>query len=292
MCGLAGALDMMSSVYVTPAQDGLSAHNYARLAAVITKASGIKMPAVKRTMIEGRLRRRVSALGLASLNAYCDYLFDGGAFEAELVHLINLATTNKTDFFREPAHFDFMTQVALPDLAGAGRRQVKLWSAAASVGAEAYTLAMVMEEFRRGGRGPDYSILATDICTEVLDQAAAGRFPSAMIDPVPIELRRRYALKARDPKVNEVRIAPTLRAKIAFARLNLMDDAYPVDRDMDFIFCRNILIYFDKETQERVLSRLCAHLRPDGYLVLGHSESAVGVDLPVVAVVNTIFQKI
>jgi len=283
---------MTNAVQAATLPAGLSARNYSRLADVIHDASGIKMPPSKKTMLEGRLRRRITALGLPDLNAYCDYLFDGADFDSELVHLINVATTNKTDFFREPAHFDFMTQVALPAIAETGRRQVKLWSAAASVGAEAYTLAMVMEEFRRGGRGPDYSILATDICTDVLEQAAAGRFPSAMIDPVPMDMRRRYLLQSRDPHADEVRIAPALRAKIAFARLNLMDSAYPVGGDMDFIFCRNILIYFDKEIQERVLSRLCDHLRPDGYLVLGHSESAVGVDLPVVAVVNTIFQKV
>jgi chemotaxis protein methyltransferase CheR len=219
-------------------------------------------------------------------------LFDGGAYEAELVHLINVATTNKTDFFREPIHFQFMTQRALPALVEAGRRQVKVWSAAASIGAEAYTLAMVMEEFRRTARGPDYSILATDISTDVLVQAAAGRFSTAMIDPVPMDMRRRYVLQSRDPAIDEVRIAPALRAKIALARLNLMDGAYRVPNDMDFIFCRNILIYFDKPTQERVLSRLCDYLRPGGYLVLGHSESTVGVDLPIVAVVNTIFQKV
>jgi chemotaxis protein methyltransferase CheR len=184
-----------------------------------------------------------------------------------------------------------MTRTALPALAQSGRRQVKIWSAAASMGAEAYTLAMVMEEFRRANHGPDYSILATDICTDVLAQAASGRFPAAMVDPVPIDLRRRYILQSRDPTVDEVRIAPTLRARIAFARLNLMDSAYPVGEDFDFIFCRNILIYFDKATQEAVLARLCNHLREGGYLVLGHSESAVGVALPVTAVVNNIFQK-
>jgi chemotaxis protein methyltransferase CheR len=283
---------MNNTAYASAPPDGLTARNFGRLAAVINDASGIKMPTSKKTMLEGRLRRRVTALSLRDLNSYCDYLFDGGDFHNELVHLLNLATTNKTDFFREPAHFQFMTQTALPALAEAGRRQVKLWSAAASIGAEAYTLAMVMEEFRRSARGPDYSILATDICTEVLAQAATGRFPKAMIDPVPIDLRRRYILQSRDPAADAVRIAPSLRARIAFARLNLMDSVYPVGDDMDFIFCRNILIYFDKPTQERVLSRLCDHLRPGGYLVLGHSESAVGVSLPVTAVVNTIFQKV
>jgi chemotaxis protein methyltransferase CheR len=282
---------MPNSAHALTAPEGLTARNFNKLAEVIQAYSGIKMPSSKQTMLEGRLRRRVAALGVANVNAYCDYLFEEADFDAELVYLINVATTNKTDFFREPAHFDFMTRTALPALAQSGRRQVKIWSAAASMGAEAYTLAMVMEEFRRANHGPDYSILATDICTDVLAQAASGRFPAAMVDPVPIDLRRRYILQSRDPTVDEVRIAPTLRARIAFARLNLMDSAYPVGEDFDFIFCRNILIYFDKATQEAVLARLCNHLREGGYLVLGHSESAVGVALPVTAVVNNIFQK-
>jgi chemotaxis protein methyltransferase CheR len=282
---------MPNSAYAVAAPEALTARNFNRLAEVIQAYSGIKIPTAKQTMLEGRLRRRVAALGVSSVNAYCDYLFDEADFDAELVYLINVATTNKTDFFREPAHFDFMTRTALPALAQSGRRQVRIWSAAASMGAEAYTLAMVMEEFRRANHGPDYSILATDICTDVLAQAASGRFPTSMIDPVPIDLRRRYILQSRDPKVDEVRIAPTLRARVAFARLNLMDNAYPVGGDFDFIFCRNILIYFDKATQEAVLARLCSHLRDGGYLVLGHSESAVGVALPVTAVVNNIFQK-
>jgi chemotaxis protein methyltransferase CheR len=283
---------MGDPAYALSTPQGLSGRNFSRLAALIHASSGIKMPISKKTMIEGRLRRRIASLGLPNLDAYCDYLFDGGDYEQELVHLINVATTNKTDFFREPVHFEFMTTTILPGLAASGRREVKVWSAAASIGAEAYTLAMVMEEFRRIDRGMDYWILATDICTEALEQAQVGRYSRAMVEPVPTELRRRYLLQARDPAVDEVRMAPALRAKVACGRLNLMDDHYPVPRDFDLIFCRNILIYFDKPTQERVLARLCAHLRPGGHLVLGHSETAVGVNLPVKAVVNTIFQKV
>jgi chemotaxis protein methyltransferase CheR len=271
--------------------DVLSDSNFDRVAELIQAYSGIRMPGGKQVMLAGRLRRRLASLQIDSLDAYCDYVFEGGGQQDEIIHLIDAVTTNKTDFFREPAHFEFMHKVALPALAEEGRRDVKIWSAAASIGAEAYTLAMVMEEFRRGRPGIGYSILATDICTEVLNVALAGRFSTAMIEPVPLELRRRYVLESRKPKVDEVRIVPQLRAKIAFARLNLMDDAYPVGHEMDFIFCRNILIYFDKENQAKVLSRLCRHLRPGGYLVLGHSESLLGADLPVKHLVNTIFQR-
>jgi chemotaxis protein methyltransferase CheR len=168
---------------------------------------------------------------------------------------------------------------------------IKAWSAACSTGAEPYSLAMLLEEHRRAIRRQDYSILCTDLCTEVLGQAVHGVFPEAMIEPVDMEMRHRYVMQAKDPARPHVRIAPELRAKLSFARLNLMDDAYPVDSDMDLVFCRNILIYFDKPTQAKVLRQLCDHLRPGGYLFLGHSESIVGFDLPVTQMANTVFQR-
>ena len=271
--------------------DQLSPRNFKRLAELIHGYSGIKMPANKRTMLEGRLRRRMRATQIASLNDYCRYLFEDDGLESEIVHLIDAVTTNKTEFFREPAHFQFLQARALPAIARSGRRTIKAWSAACSTGAEPYTLAMVLEENRRIGKRQDYSILCTDLCTQVLAQAVAGMFPEAMIAPVEMELRRRYVMRARDTTRGLVRMAPELRAQLSFARLNLMDEAYPVESDMDLIFCRNILIYFDKPTQSKVLQRLCDHLRPGGYLFLGHSESIVGIDLPVDQIANTVFQR-
>jgi chemotaxis protein methyltransferase CheR len=269
----------------------LSARNFQRLSTFIQDYSGIKMPANKRTMLEGRLRRRMRATRINDVNAYCHYLFEENGLDSEAVHLIDAVTTNKTEFFREPAHFEFLATKGLPALATKGKREIKIWSSACSTGAEPYTIAMVLDEFCEKQRGVDYSILCTDICTEVLDQAVAGRFSEQMIEPVSMARRQRYLMRARDAARNEVRIKPHLRAKLAFARLNLMDDAYPIETDLDIIFCRNILIYFDKPTQAKVLSRLCNHLSPGGYLLLGHSESIVGIDLPVVQIANTVFQK-
>ena len=283
---------MSNLAYATPEPSSLTDRNYGRLSQLIHQYSGIKMPPNKQVMLAGRLRRRLLALELSNLDAYCDFIFDMGGLEVEIIHLINAVSTNKTDFFREPAHFDYLMNEALPELAAAGRRQIKAWSAAASTGAEAYTLAMLLEEHRRTRNGPEYSILATDICTDVLELAHAGRFPASMITPIPIELRRKYVMQPRDPKTDQLRMSPQLRAKITVARLNLMDQVYPFERDMDFVFCRNILIYFDRQTQGAVLARLCRHIRPGGYLVLGHSESAVGSDLPIAHVVNTIFRRV
>jgi chemotaxis protein methyltransferase CheR len=269
----------------------LSARNFQRLSTFIQDYSGIKMPANKRTMLEGRLRRRMRATRINDVNAYCHYLFEENGLDGEAIHLIDAVTTNKTEFFREPAHFDFLAAKGLPALAAKGKREIKIWSSACSTGAEPYTIAMVLDEFCEKHRGVDYSILCTDICTEVLDQAVAGRFSEQMIEPVSMARRQRYLMRARDAARNEVRIKPHLRSKLAFARLNLMDDAYPIETDLDIIFCRNILIYFDKATQAKVLTRLCNHLSPGGYLLLGHSESIVGIDLPVVQIANTVFQK-
>ena len=167
------------------ADDRFSTRNFARLTELIHSYSGIKMPPSKRTMLAVRLRSRIAALDLGDLDGYCRYLFEDGGMDSELVHLINAVSTNKTDFFREPAHFEFLRDTALPELAAAGRREVKFWSAAASIGAEAYTMAMVLEEFRTRHHGPDYAILATDISTEVLALAVQGQFAEAMVQPVP-----------------------------------------------------------------------------------------------------------
>lgn len=280
-----------AALALEPAVDGLSAANFARLSALIQSYSGIKMPPTKRTMLEGRLRRRMRHLGVAYLDDYCRRLFDEGGLDDELVHLIDAVTTNKTEFFREPAHFRFLAERGLAALAQ-GRRRIKAWSAACSTGAEPYTLAMVIEEHLLATTSRlDYSILCTDLCTEVLHEAHAGVYAEAMIAPVAHELRARYLMRARNPDRRVVRIVPKLRAQLAFARLNLMDEAYPVDSDMDMVFCRNILIYFDKETQAKVLRRLCSHLRPGGFLFLGHSESIVGMDLPVRQIANTVFER-
>jgi chemotaxis protein methyltransferase CheR len=269
-----------------------SARNFEKLAGLIQQYSGIKMPPAKRTMLAVRLRGRLAALGLRHLDEYCDYLFKDHGIEDELVHLINAVSTNKTDFFREPAHFDFLRDSFLPALARSGRREIKIWSAAASIGAEAYTIAMVLESFRRQNRGPEYSIIATDISTEVLKIGMAGQYPRAMVEPVPPDMRASFLLRSRDPGLDLVRIVPQLRARIGWGHLNLMDTRYPVSRALDCIFCRNILIYFDRQTQNNVLTRLCDHLRPGGYLILGHSETGAGEGLPVVQVMSTVFRRV
>lgn len=275
-----------------PAFDQISARNFERLARYINDYSGIKMPSSKRTMLEGRLRRRLRHTGHATFDAYCDYLFRDDGLQAEAVYLIDAVTTNKTDFFREPKHFEYMAEKVLPELASSGVRRIRAWSAACSTGAEPYTMAMVMQEFADNQGGPDYQIVGTDLSTDVLEAAHRGVYASEMVAPVPAEMKRRWVRVAKDPQRREIRIHPTLRAKLALARLNLMDDSYAAVGDpFDIIMCRNVLIYFDKPTQAQVLTRLCERLKRGGHLFIGHSESITGIDLPVTTVANTVFRK-
>jgi len=275
--------------------DRLKPSDFRRLAAFIEDYSGIRMPPTKLTMLEGRLRHRMRDIGAASLADYCRDLFQEDGLQSEAVHLIDAVTTNKTDFFREPEHFSILVEQALPALVAdrpAGpQAQVKLWSAACSTGAEPYTMAMVLAAWRQHHASQRFAILATDLSTEVLRTARRAIYPEAMVSVVPPELRHRYLLRSRDRSRRLVRIVPELRGLVSFARLNLMDAEYCVDRDFDVIFCRNVLIYFDKPTQHAVLQRLCRHLRPGGYLFLGHSESLAGMALPLHPVANTVLRR-
>jgi len=278
---------------MTEDQSGLlSVQDFNRLAEFIQGYAGIKMPPAKKVLVEGRLRRRVKALGMDSMADYCHFLFHENGLSNEAVNVIDAVTTNKTEFFRESQHFNFLTQQALPQLHKDNRgRMIKAWSAASSTGAEPYTMAMVLSGFMERQSGSDFTVYATDICTDVLAKAARGVYAEGEISPVPQDLRRRYFRRARDPHRQEVRVVPELRQKVRFSHLNLMSETYPMPKDMDLIFCRNVLIYFDNPTQRDVLHRLCGHLRPGGYLFVGHTEALSGHGLPVKAVSNAVFVR-
>jgi chemotaxis protein methyltransferase CheR len=256
----------------------LSDRHFRSIAELIEGKVGIKLTAGKRLMLEGRLQKRVRALNHSNVNEYAESLFQGEQMETELIQLIDCVTTNKTDFFREPSHFDFLRAVAVPEILGCRDRRtrnIKVWSAACSTGMEAYTAAIVLDDMARTGSSFQFRILGTDISTNVLRLAKAGIYTKEMVAPVPAEMAKCCFLSSKDPARAEVRVIPELRRLVSFVRMNLMDPVYPVDRDVDIIFCRNVLIYFDKPTQNKVVERLCSHLRPGGYLMVGHSESMV-----------------
>ncbi|WP_160011286.1 protein-glutamate O-methyltransferase CheR [Rhizobium sp. 18055] len=282
----------MAAVETQMVGDRISKRNFEKLAQFIYDYSGIKMPPTKLTMLEGRLRRRLRATQHSTFDDYCEFLFEEDGLDQETVYLIDAVTTNKTDFFREARHFEYMQQVALPALAASGVRTIRTWSSACSTGAEPYTMAMVLEEFTADRRDLDYSVLATDLSTDVLNTARRGIYSEDLVHPVPHDLQRKYVMVAKKADRREVRISAALRSRVGFARMNLMDESYPVGEGMHMIFCRNVLIYFDKQTQSAVLKRLCARLLPGGYMFIGHSESIAGIDLPLKQVSNTVFQRI
>jgi len=254
------------------------------------------MPSGKKTMLEGRLAKRMRALGVDTHEEYCQYVFSEEGQHEELIHLLDVVTTNKTDFFREPTHFDFLTSKVLPELMRSRsvgiRRKLRLWSAGCSTGEEPYTLAMVLSDFAEATPGFGYSIFATDICTRVLEKARKAVYEKRLIAPVPMMMRKKYLLKSKDKSSTLVRIAPEQRTQITFGRLNLMDEEFEWPEPMDIIFCRNVIIYFDKPTQERLMNKFCRYLKPGGYLFLGHSESLHGYDVPLEQVAPTVYRYV
>lgn len=267
-----------------------------RFREMIHRTTGIHLPEAKDGMIETRLRARFAALGLPGVDAYFRHLFEEGGLEAEMPRIVELVTTNKTDFFREPAHYDLLRTRMIPGArrrGTAGRRApFKVWSGAASTGAEAWSAAMVLAAAQEMDPGFGWAVLGTDISHRVLETARRAIYPEAELAPVPPDLRDRYAMRGRGPDGTPARrIAPSLRARVRFAELNLMDIPYPVDRDLDVIFLRNVLIYFDAPTQGRVVAAMASHLRPGGHLIVGHSESMIVRQPGLRPVAPAVFQR-
>jgi chemotaxis protein methyltransferase CheR len=274
-------------------EESLSARDFARLSELIYTRAGINLGPEKKTMVEVRLKRRLRSLNMPSYRDYCEFIFSRKGLQDELVYLIDVITTNKTDFFREPAHFDFLRQRALPELCekAVGARPLMVWSAGCSSGEEPYTLALVLSEYAGMHPGFRFSILATDISTTVLEKARLGVYTEECVSPIPLALRQKYLLRSRGGESSRVRIAPELRRTVEFRRLNFMDADYGVTDKVDAIFCRNVLIYFDRSTQQAILRKLIAHLVPDGYLFVGHSETLHDMSLPVFPVAPALYRK-
>jgi chemotaxis protein methyltransferase CheR len=284
-------------MYITESEEAtdLSLGTFARFAQFITSELGIKMPVSKLTMVQSRLLGRVRELRLNSVEEYSQYFFAASNAE-EREHFINVITTNKTDFFREPEHFRYLTGVALPslmsDLEGRLGPRLKVWSAGCSSGEEPYTLAMVLREYGLQHPGFDFAILGTDVSTRVLNQARTGVYQGSQVVPVPPELRRKYVSQGRSTSPPLVRIVPDLRATVTFHSLNFMAEDYRIRDVFDVVFFRNVLIYFDRSTQELVINKICRNLVSGGYLFVGHSESLTGLDIPLRCVHTSVFQRL
>jgi len=273
-------------------EESLSSRDFGRLASFVYAEAGISLGPEKQTMLEGRLRRRLRELKIDSYRHYCDYLFGPEGLKEEKVRFLDVVTTNKTDFFREPGHFTFLVERALPELlARAEGRPLLLWSAGCSSGEEPYTLAMVLSEYAESHPGFRFRILATDLSTRVLAKAEVGIYSSEAAESVPPVLRRKYLMRSRDRDSGQVRMVPELRRVVEFRRLNFMDADYGLGDKADAIFCRNVIIYFDRGTQAKILGRLVSWLVPYGYLFVGHSETLHDMNLPVEALGPALYQR-
>ncbi|MFO8002510.1 MAG: CheR family methyltransferase [Marinilabilia sp.] len=270
----------------------LSDKDFGILADIITRETGIKMPIAKKVMLQSRLKKRLTTLDITSFSDYTEHVLSSEGYSTELVHMLDAVSTNKTDFFREPVHFDVLKELVLPGFASKRDGQpFKAWSAGCSTGEEPYNIAMVIDDFIRGGHSFDYQVRASDISTVVLRAGINAVYSEARIAPVPKYMLHKYFMRSRDKTKKLFKVIPELRKKVQFSRINFMDDTYKVPERFDVIFCRNVLIYFDRHIQEAVVSKLLTHLKPGGFFFIGHSESLIDMDLPLKGVRPTVFRK-
>ncbi len=279
-----------------PAADGgMSRATFRRLASFIEERIGVKVPPSKKPLLEGRLRKRLVFWGFDSYEEYCDFLFSPLGQRQELSEMLHAVTTHKTGFFREPGHFRFLVEEAVPSLMAAGLvspvGRLLVWSAGCSTGEEAYTLAMVLHEAAMRGKSPLPYVFATDISARVIEEGSLAIYPGESLDPVPARYRFRYFMRSKDKKKRLVRVVPEIRSLVGFRQMNILEDRLETGRPFHVIFCRNVIIYFDKKTQARVVNRLASHLVPGGFLFLGHSETIHGLNAPFYSVGPTIYRK-
>lgn len=273
---------------ITKLTDG----QFKKFSELIFRQAGIHLKPEKKELLNTRLGKRLRACGIDSFRKYYELVVNDKT-GSELVHLINSVSTNFTSFFREQSHFDFLSSTVLPQFASEhrGRGEMVLWSAACSSGEEPYTLAMVMEEYQRREPGLRYRILATDISTRVLAQAERGIYAHDRLEKVPPELLRRYFQKGTGQSAGYVKVKEQLKSRISFHRFNLMED-FPWREEPHVIFCRNVMIYFNRLTQEELVHKFYRCLAPGGYLFIGHSESLASLDHEFKQMASTSYRKV
>jgi chemotaxis protein methyltransferase CheR len=260
---------MSAQLHPQPAAE-LSQADFERVRSMIHRHAGIALNPSKKTMVYSRLSRRLRVLGKADFAGYLDELERSGSDQPEWQEFVNALTTNLTSFFREAHHFPVLAQHLRQRAAQA---PLNIWCCAASTGEEPYTLAMTARDAFAGSTVPAVSILATDIDTAVLERARQGVYPIDAVAKLDVELLRRHFLRGSGGSAGLVRVRPELVSMISFRQLNLLESRWPLDTRFDAIFCRNVMIYFDRPTQTQVLQRLARHLKPDGLLFAGHSEN-------------------
>ncbi len=232
---------------------------------------GISLKSEKKELLNARLGKRLRITGIASFKDYYDFINQPEQREAEFINFLDSVSTNFTSFFREISHFDYLRKSVLPELA-TKNREAFFWSSASSSGEEPYTLAMLLNDFRGNHPGFRYKILATDISTKVLNMARRGVYALEQTAKTPPEYLKKYFQKGVGRSAGRVKIKNELLRQVEFKRFNLMDN-FPWQEKIDVIFCRNVMIYFDRQTQQRLVKKFYQCLKPGGYLFIGHSES-------------------
>jgi chemotaxis protein methyltransferase CheR len=266
---------------------------YRILVDLVYEHSRIRLGADKQTLLANRLQKRLRVLGMDSYEDYCAVLQSPEGLD-EIEELVDLISTNHTRFFREPDHFSFLVNRILPALIPAlvsSRSPLRLWSAAASSGEEPYTMAIVVAEHLRTYPSLEWQITASDISRRMLAHAQQGIYQMDAVRSVPPELLKSYFQKGIGVRAGTCRIKRELQERLHFERINLFQAAYPVARNQHVIFCRNVMIYFDPPSRAIAVQRLTQHLSPGGYLVVGHSESLLGIRHGLQSVQQGIYQR-
>lgn len=268
----------------------LSDKDFNRLRDIIYNEAGIKLSDVKKALMQSRLMKRLRELQLGTFTEYHDYLIEN--YEKEKINFINAITTNKTDFFRENEHFEFMKNKILPDFDKKGAKEIRIWSAGCSTGEEPYTIAITLHEYYNGKKSPEFLILATDIDTQVLNKAQEGLYPADHVAEVDPKYLNTYFTYVRNQNGAFYTVKDRLKEAVYFRRLNLLSEQYPMKKQFDIIFCRNVIIYFDKETQKKLFEKYYSYLKDDGYLLIGHSENITNITGRFSLVGRTIYKKV
>ena len=266
--------DGPSNIRYQQLNDGL----FQKFSDLVYEKTGIFLKPEKKELLNARLGKRLRATGITSFKQYYEYVINDRSGD-ELVHLIDNVSTNFTSFFRENSHFEILSSTVLPAFVKEGRgksKEILLWSSASSSGEEPYTMAMVVEDFVSRHPGMRYRIMATDISTRVLAQAKRGVYADERVTKVPTPFLKKYFQKGVGNSDGYVKVKDELRRMVHFDRFNLMGD-FPWRAAIDVIFCRNVMIYFNRETQQELVSKFHAALTPGGYLFIGHSESISGL---------------
>jgi chemotaxis protein methyltransferase CheR len=244
----------------------LNEKQFRKISDLVYRHCGINLKDGKEALVKARLMKRFRAIGMDSVEAYIE-LIESKAGDHELDHMIDAMTTNKTSFFREIEHFKFLREMVLPQFKG---RRMRFWSAACSSGEEPYSLAMLLREQLSDIDRRDVLILATDISRRMLDKGSKALYSEATLKELPLSYLKKYFVRSRND-VCAYQVSDAVRSMVRLARLNLMD-AWPMKGPFHVIFCRNVMIYFDRATQQQLINRFWDLLEPGGYLFVGHSE--------------------